>query len=167
MAKRCDNKSVGVIIRRSDTFAVIKRKNFPVSYAFVAGHCDGDTYEDAAMKETLEEAGIRVSVLEKKLDGIYKNPCKRDGGDGHHWQIFEAIEWDGELRAGSDAKEAFWVSLEELKRLQYRTEEVAKKLGVLVGDFQATERIVNDPDWQEEPGLEPIWVVMLQELGIL
>ena len=40
MAKQCDNKSVGVIIRRGGDFAVILRKNYPIAYAFIAGHLD-------------------------------------------------------------------------------------------------------------------------------
>lgn len=167
MAHRCDNTSVGVIIRQGLEFALIKRKNFPVAYAFVAGHCDGDTFKDAAVKEAIEEAGIRVTSLEEKLNKSYANPCKRDGGIGHHWVLFDALEWDGKLQASSDAKEAFWVSLGELKRLVERTEAVAKKLGVSVGDFQATETIVSDPEWEKEPGLEPVWVIMLREIGIV
>ena len=168
MLNVCDNKSVGVIIKKDDTFAVIKRRNYPVAYAFVAGHLDGDTFEDAAKKEALEEVRISVEELSLKLDEQFPNPCKRDGGDGHHWQVFEAVKWSGELQSGSDAKEAFWVTPEELRALADVTFAHAKKKNIPPEKFpESTPLFVEDEEWQKDPGLEPVWVVMLKKIGVL
>jgi len=168
MSKSCDNKSVGVIIKNADgKFAVIKRKNYPVAYAFVAGHLDGDTPEDAAVKEADEEVGIKVKSLEKKLEDKFQNPCKREGGSWHEWHIFEANEWSGELKAGSDAKDAHWLSSGELKTLADRTHLFLEKSGIPLEELNRITALVSDnPEWQEEPGLEPVWVVMLEKMNI-
>lgn len=165
----CDNKSVGVIIRRGETFlTAIKRKNFPISYAFVAGHCDGDTFEDAARKEAGEEAGIAVEETKELLTERYKNQCRRPGGSWHEWKVFEAVSWSGEPRAGSDAQEFFWVNKEGLLALAYRTLYFAKKLNIPVADLaNFIPAVTQDPEWQENPGLEPVWLVMLQKIGII
>ncbi len=168
MSGRCDNTSVGVIIRRGDSFAVIRRKNYPVAFAFVAGHGDGDDPATAAAKEAREEANIAVSRLEKKFEGRLENPCKREGGSHHNWHVFEAAAWSGELRAASDAKEAFWANAEELAALAERTRSFSKKLGIAADDLgRCTPALAEDPDWQKSPGLEPVWLVMLEKIGVL
>ena len=130
MAKICDNKSVGIIIKDGDRYALIKRINYPVSFAFVAGHVDDDSFEDAAKKEVMEEVRVKTVTLKLVLDKQFPNPCKRQNGSYHPWQVFEAVAWAGELHAGSDAKEAFWISQTELKMLAKRTHDIAERLGV-------------------------------------
>lgn len=163
----CDNKSVGVIIKRDDgAFAVIKRKNYPVSYAFVAGHLDGDTPEEAAKKESREEAHIDIKELKELLHKTFQNPCKRPGGSFHEWYIFEAADWAGELKSGSDAKETFFVSPDELKNLIKKTESFSQKSEIPLDDDHIapfTEYVTKDPDWQKSPGFEPVWVLLLKE----
>lgn len=170
MPKNCDNKSVGVIIRRGDDFALIKRINFPVAFAFIAGHCDGETFEKQAVAEAKEEGGITVTKLEKKLHETFKNPCKRDGGKCHEWTVFEATEWSGELKASSDAKEASWVSPLELARLARRSDSFLVKHGFTPHRFDlalATKILDIDTLWQKNPGLELVWLLMLRKIGIL
>jgi len=168
MTKKCDNKSVGVIIRRGDKFVMIKRKNFPVAYAFVAGHLDGDLFEKAAVKEAKEEGNIEILSLDKKFEGKFHNPCKREGGLWHKWQVFETNKWQGELQSGSDAKEAFWASREDLRRLAERTIYFSVKLETQIEDLsQFIPAVTNDPEWQKDPGLEPVWYIMLKKIGIL
>lgn len=168
MSKQCDNKSVGIIIHGVKGFVVILRANYPVAYAMVAGHLDGDNFKDAAKKESREEAGITINTLELKHSEKFPNSCKRGGGGWHEWQFFEATNWHGELKAGSDAKKAFWKTPDELKKLELRTLQFAKKYNVPVDDVaRLTPLVVEDPEWQENPGLEPVWVVALEKIGIL
>lgn len=168
MPKICDNKSVGVIIRNGNQLAMIKRKNYPVAYAFIAGHLDGDSYWDAAIKEAGEEGGIVILSIEKRFEGYFKNSCKRDGGTGHKWEVWEATEWKGDLKPSSDAKEAFWASEERLRKLAERTHSFAKKFGIVVDDEpEIAAAVTSDPEWQQEPGLEPVWVMMLEKMKIL
>lgn len=168
MPKICDNKSVGIIIRQGDKFAMIQRKNFPEAYAFVAGHLDHDTFEKAAVKEAKEEADITVFSLKKKLEEKFYNPCQRENGLWHEWQVFEALKWAGELKSGSDAKETFWATRDDLVRLAERTLYFSTKLDMPFEDLtRFVPAVTSDPEWQKNPGLEPIWLVMLHKIGIL
>lgn len=168
MPQVCDHKSVGVIIKNSDLFAMIKRKNYPVAYAFIAGHLDGDSYRGAAVKEAGEEGGISVLSLEKRFEGYFNNSCKRDGGIGHAWEVWEAEEWGGELSSAHDAKEAFWVPIEKLREFAGCTRYFSKKYGISFEDERPfMDAVMNDPEWQKEPGLEPVWLVMLEKMKIL
>ena len=170
MATTCDNKSVGVIIRKGGKFALVKRINFPVAYAFIAGHIDGENPEVQAKNEALEEGGITVTKLKKVLHESFKNPCKRDGGLGHDWIVFEATEWHGELKAGSDAKKASWESIEKIRRLARRSDSFLIKHGFTPHHFdlaKATRIIAIDPTWEKSPGLELVWLVMLRRIDII
>ena len=168
MAKTCDNKSVGVIVRKDGKFLLIKRRNFPVSYACVAGHLDGDTYDDAAQKEASEEIGITIKEMNGVWSGTLPNPCKRDGGHGHTWKVFEVTKWDGTPNAGSDAKEAFWASPEELAALTARTLSFEKTLGIPLHDLgNFTNRVSENADWKNNPGFEPVWTHIFREIGII
>ena len=170
MAKTCDNKSVGVIIRDGELFGLIKRINYPISYAFVAGHLDGETAERQAKNEAQEEAGITILELRELLHKAYKNPCKRDGGNGHEWTVFEATKWEGVLRASSDAKEAFWVKPEDLKKLIDRTYSFLGTKGIDLKDSnvdRATVALATDAEWLKNPGIEPVWCLMLKEIGMM
>jgi 8-oxo-dGTP pyrophosphatase MutT (NUDIX family) len=174
-AKTCDNKSVGQIIKKGDAFVVIERRNYPQAYALVAGHCDGESFGDAAIKEAREEANITIEENEPVWQGRIDNPCKREGGSFHDWLIFEAKKWSGELKAGDDAKRFFLCSPEELGKLAARTEYFAEKYGVSplqVGKltlriFGNPAKKNTDPEWAAYPGLEPVWYFILKQIHVL
>src|SRR3989344_7546233 len=98
MPKICDNKSVGIIVRKDGKLLMIERKKYPFGFALPAGHQDGDSPEKTAAKELSEEAGLMAENLEKRLEVSFNNPCRRDGGTYHDWTIFEASRWHGELK---------------------------------------------------------------------
>lgn len=175
MPKICDNTSVGQIIKQDGSFLMIERFNYPQSYAFVAGHGDGLAMEAAAKKESLEEAGIEI--VENKLvwKGNINNFCKREGGNHHVWEVFEAIFWTGEPKAGDDAKEFFWALPERLRQLANRTEYFMKKYDIFYDRVADLTKAIfgdpkdkkTDPQWQNDMGLEPVWYFILKELKIL
>ncbi len=167
MGNRCDHTSVGVVVHKNEDVLFIKRKNFPVSFACVAGHCDGDNPEKAARRELQEEAGIRaVRMRILGFAGGMPNPCKRAGGNYHDWWIYEVLAWEGEACAGSDAAEAVWTSASEFRMYASRTAATARKLGIRLYEMaNYTHRIVSDPAWQECPGLEPVWFLLLARMG--
>lgn len=169
MAKICDNESTGIVIKDGDKFVAIKRINFPISIAFPAGHNDGDTPEDTARKEMSEEVSLDADELSHLLkDEKLQNGCKREGGTWHNWNVFEAVKWSGKLKAASDAKEAFPVSKEELESLSKRTLSVLDELGISLEELdRATSEVVKYPRWEDNPGLEPVWIVLLKKIGIL
>ncbi|QQG46169.1 MAG: NUDIX hydrolase [Candidatus Niyogibacteria bacterium] len=177
MAKIRDNTSVGEIIRDGEKIVVIERANYPESFALPAGHVDGDpNFISAVTRELEEEVGLRVDknniVFEEDID----NPCKREGGTHHLWKVYEALNWSGELRAGSDAKKAVWFSKDDLQKIAARTEYFMKKYGIsydkvgkltvaIFGKNPAEK--ATDQEWKQEMGLEPVWYYILKKLGLI
>ena len=174
MATTCDNKSVGLIIEdERGRMAVIFKRNYPKSYAFIAGHVDGIDVKEAARKETLEEGGLTLGRFVEVFHENLSNPCKRSGGTRHNWTVYETYDWDGEFRASSDAKEARWMEPQEFKKIVARTEYFMKKLAVRWDNIDELTRAIfgdpatprTDPEWEQDPGLEPVWYYILKRLG--
>ena len=175
-ANRCDNTSVGVIIQEIDgRILLIKRTNYPEAIALPAGHLDSDSFENGLLREVEEEVGIFVDRYSLMLNDRFDNPCKRENGGFHHWKVFRANAWHGEMKAGSDAKEAFWASRKQLQKYSARLEYFMKKYQVSACDIGKLTRAIfgdpvfrsTDPEWKENPGLEPVWYYIFKELGIL
>jgi len=178
MAKKCDNTSVGQIIRdEKNIYAIIERMNYPESFALPAGHVDGDpSFTEAMLREIEEEAGLLVQKNQTVFKEDIDNPCKRENGTHHLWEVYEAKEWSGELKAGSDAKKAYWLSPAELQKIAKRTEYFMEKYAIPYNQVGALtiaifgknpEDKATDPEWKEEMGLEPVWYYILKKLGIL
>lgn len=175
MSKQCDNTSSGIIFEKDGRILLIKRFNYPEAIALPAGHLDGDSPEDNAKKESEEEVGIVPRELKLVWKGDINNPCKRDGGNHHFWHVFRVSVWSNELKAGSDAKEAFWVSIDELKAFAKRTEYFMKKYNILYTEVYTLTCAIfgdpamkrTDPEWKINMGLEPVWYKILKELRII
>lgn len=159
--KHCDNLSVGVILTNAEgDYALLERRRPPVGIAPVAGHIDehGSPWE-AAIAETGEEVGVTIA-----LDGLAKtviearrvdNVCRRPGGDHHVWTVYEAQVDSGELRPDPDeTRGAEWYPRLEMQALADRT-----RLYLAGG--------VSEADWLARPGIEPVWVAFLAELGYI
>lgn len=75
----------------------------------------GETLEEAAARELLEETGLacRLGPIVEVLDRIVR---EADGRVEYHYVILDLLGEDpsGELRAGSDCDDARWVPIEEL-----------------------------------------------------
>ena len=108
-------------------------------------------------------------VLEKD----FANPCKREGGDHHRWSVYGAQEWSGETSIREEEKEKVrrisWTSAEGLRQAVARTESFARKYELdPAGDLTSlTRRLCEDVEWQNEPGLEPVWYLILKELRLV
>lgn len=159
MTKVCDNTSVGTIIRDSeDRFAFLIRKKFPYGVAPSAGHIDDHgSAEQAAVNEVREELGLITSLDNLKETTINErlvtNHCSRLNGDHHIWTVFEANAYEGKLTPDADeTKGASWYTLTEIQALAERTKA-----------YRAGN--IPEADWLTTPGLEPIWLDFLSELG--
>jgi 8-oxo-dGTP pyrophosphatase MutT (NUDIX family) len=164
--KTCDHKSVGIIVKNDGRILIIERKKFPAGFALPAGHLDGDTFRNAALRELKEETGINATRLEHLFSVEMPNPCRRQGGTRHQWEVFRASEWQGELkRAEDETKSMEWATSERLRNLASRTEEFAKKHNIPLSDLTAlTSALSADAEWQSSPGLEPVWYRFLKNL---
>ena len=64
-----------VIIEVEDRIVLVRRKNPPEGWAIPGGFVDvGETVENAAVREALEETGLSVRLVE--LLGIYSEPSR-------------------------------------------------------------------------------------------
>lgn len=178
MAKECNNTSVGQIIRDGENIVMIERANYPEAYALPAGHVDEEdlSFADAISREVAEEVGLSIEENNLVLKEDIDNPCKREEGSHHAWEVYEALRWSGTLKAGSDAKRARWFSPDGLKKAAERTEYFMKKndipydrvgeLTIAIFGRNPKDR-ATDSEWKKEMGLEPVWYYILKRLKII
>ncbi len=108
-----------MIISRNDEIVLIRRGGEPFigKLALPGGFVDwGETVENAAVREAKEETGLDVELEE--ILGVYSDP-KRDPRGHSASVVFVAGKFSGELKGGSDAKEAEWFKLGELDPSQF------------------------------------------------
>jgi|SRR3989344_8148577 len=155
MSKICDHKSVGIFVWRDDKLLLIQRAKFPYGFAVPAGHVDDDsTFEDAAKRELMEEVGLTVTELHLLAEKRKENPCRRVDGTWHYWKLFSAKTKGDVNRSLDETKLARWFDRDEIKKLALRNE-------------QYLHNDMNDDEWKENPGLEPVMYELFKELEIL
>ncbi len=103
--------TVDIIIRRGTEVLLIERKNPPHGWALPGGFVDyGESLEDAARREALEETGLLLSDLEQFR--AYSDPG-RDPRQHNISLVFTAVGPDSAV-AGDDAASLRWFDLETL-----------------------------------------------------
>jgi len=105
------------------------REPEPGSWSLPAGLVEhGETAEEAAVRETLEETGVEISI--EGLLGIYDLI-----GRGYHYVVicFLSRPVGGKLRKGPDIQEARWFKIEDLGELVLMsvTREALRDAGLL------------------------------------
>ena len=155
MAKKCDHKSVGILVWQENRLLLIERKKYPFGFAPPAGHVDNDkSFEDAAKRELKEEVGLTTIDLRLLIEGRMENPCRREGGTWHYWKIYQA-ETHGEIKPSEDeTKQVKLVDRQELSKLAKKTKQ-----------YRAGG--ISEKEWQRRPGLEPVWYDWLKRLGVI
>ncbi|MBU1104602.1 NUDIX domain-containing protein [Candidatus Parcubacteria bacterium] len=153
--EKCDNKSVGMLVRRDERVLLIERGKPPFGFAPPAGHVDDKgSFENAAREEIEEEVGLSPTELKLVVEGKKNNPCRREGGSWHYWKIYE-VDTEGEIKRSKDeTKQAGWFTLDQIKSLARKTER-----------YLARE--IPEEEWQQSPGIEPIWLEWFKELKLL
>ena len=127
MPKRCDNKSVGILVWKDGALLMIERKKYNFGFAIPAGHQDGDDPETTAKKELSEEVGLTAKELKEKLKITLPNPCKRERGTHHDWTVIEATEWSGAITPSADeTKNYLWADKEKIAQWARQLEEFVK-----------------------------------------
>ena len=152
--KVCDNTSVGVIVRHSNgKILLIERKKGQLGLACPAGHVDDHGgFRAAARAELEEEVGLTAKKLKEVYRGIHQNPCRRKGGDHHQWVVYIAEVEDHNVIASEDETKGFrWVDAADLASSYHRSQRYMK------GE-------ISEEAWSQDPGLEPIWAQLFEEL---
>ncbi|HUB11470.1 MAG TPA: NUDIX hydrolase [Acetobacteraceae bacterium] len=117
---------IGVIVLKDDTVLLVRRGKPPNigSWTLPGGAQEvGETAEQAARRELLEETGVTVGplVFAAHVDNIRRD---RDGRVQFHYTILDfAANWAaGEPMAASDVSEAVWAPLSGLEAYKLWTE---------------------------------------------
>jgi 8-oxo-dGTP diphosphatase len=107
---------VDLIIAQGGGVVLIRRRNPPLGWALPGGFVDeGETVESAALREAMEETGLRVTLRE--LFYVYSDP-KRDSRQHNLSVVFTATA-TGTPKGADDAEEAKVFSLSELPDLVF------------------------------------------------
>ncbi len=85
---------------------VIERRNPPHGWALPGGFVDvGESVEQAAVREALEETGLEVTL--EALLGVYSDPARDPRG--HTVSAVFVARGAGEARAADDAADCAWL----------------------------------------------------------
>ena len=113
--------AVGAIVFKNKRVLLVRRAQPPSQdlWAIPGGKVEiGETLQEAAEREILEETGIIIQAREPVYTFDY---IERDGSSQprFHYVIIDLIAdyVRGETRAGDDAADVRWVAAEELARL--------------------------------------------------
>ncbi len=100
------------------SIVLIERRNPPLGWALPGGFVDyGETVETAAVREALEETGLKVTLTD--LAGVYSHP-RRDPRQHAMSVVFVAHPLSGQvLRPGDDAGRAEIFDLDNLPELAF------------------------------------------------
>ena len=113
-------------------FILIKRKNNPFKdyWALPGGFVEyGEKVEDAAVREAKEETGLDIELT--KLVGVYSDPDRDPRGHTVTIAFLSKII-GGTLKSASDAKDAKFIDINELKnmKLAFDHNEILKDSGI-------------------------------------
>ena len=121
---------VGAVIVHEGKVVIVQRGTEPLKgqWSVPGGALEiGESLRECAAREALEETGLQVEAGEvlEVFDAIYRQP---DGRIQFHYVLldFACRLLGGDLRAGGDALQARWVTLQELP--QYELAETARKV---------------------------------------
>jgi 8-oxo-dGTP diphosphatase len=113
---------VGAVVLDQHRVLLVKRGHAPLKgqWSLPGGGVEaGETLEEAAAREVLEETGVTIEVgpIVEVLDRISRDV---DGRVEHHFVLvdFVARPTGGVLRSASDADDAQWVPLSELEKYE-------------------------------------------------
>jgi 8-oxo-dGTP diphosphatase len=107
--------TVDTIIEIEGKIVLIRRNSEPFKsmLALPGGKVEfGETVENAAIREAEEETSLKVRL--KEILGVYSDP-KRDPRGINVATVFIAEPIEGNVRAGSDAKEIFLLKPDEIE----------------------------------------------------
>lgn len=119
------------ILDDADRLVLVQRGREPFrgSWVLPGGFMEyGETVEEAAVREALEETGLTVRLV--AVLGVYSDP-QRDPRHHTLTTVFVAQPVSGELRGGDDAHAARWVPLSKV-----RESELAFDHGLIVRDLR-------------------------------
>lgn len=122
--------AVSVALQAGGRFLLVKRGRAPSlgAYAFPGGRVeDGETLEDAARRELLEETGLTAGALSLHC---VMDLASETAGMIYRLHVHRASAFSGEALAGDDAAALGWFRVDEMPALPatVSTLEVARQI---------------------------------------
>ncbi len=111
--------AVSVALVRGDRILLVRRGRAPSLglYAFPGGRVEaGETIEEAARRELLEETGLMAGELSPYREYLIAREPQGKPVD-FRLQVFTGLYRGGEAKAGDDADEAGWYTLADMENL--------------------------------------------------
>jgi len=119
------NLAADVLVINNNRVLLIKRKNPPYGWAIPGGMIDyGETVEQAAVRELLEETKIRLQIDDIKLLGIYSDPTRDPRG--HTVSVIYYAYSNATPQAADDAADAKYFSIQDLPELAFDHKKIIK-----------------------------------------
>ena len=117
---------VGVVILDADKVLLIKRGKPPRAgtWSLPGGAQEsGETLKEAAIREIYEETNLKVEII-GLIDIVDSIRRDKKGDTEYHYTLidFAARVTGGALRAGDDAIDSHWFTLQEIKELDIWSE---------------------------------------------
>lgn len=134
---KIDRNTTLMILRDGDKvlFGVKKRGFGKSKLVGVGGKVDkGETVEEAAVRETQEEIGVKVTEYQKVGELIFDNLVYKDKLECHKMHIFIGTAWEGEP-VESDEIDPTWFDVREIPYDKLWEDDQYWLPYVLVGDF--------------------------------
>ena len=126
MSPKSPALTVDGVVLRDDLVLLVKRQFPPFKgmWALPGGFVEyGETTEQAVLREIQEETGLKVQVA--SLLGVYSDPGRDPRG--HTVSVVYILgELSGRVRAGDDAAEAQFFSINSLPDLAFDHEKILK-----------------------------------------
>lgn len=127
--------AVSVAVLRDRAIMLVRRGRAPSKglYAFPGGRVEtGESLEDAARRELMEETGIEVGTLVALREIVIDS--RAEGASVYRLTVFGALYAGGEPASGDDADEAAFHELEDIERLPLTDSTLEIVLELLGGD---------------------------------
>ncbi len=115
-----------VVVKQGRRFLVVRETKKGQRWYFPAGRVEpGETIANAAVRETLEEAGVPI-----ELEGVLRIEHTPSAKGGSRLRVIflarPADDTPPKTKPDNESLEARWVTLEELKTLELRGPEVRR-----------------------------------------
>lgn len=129
----------------------------------IGGKVDaGETVEEAAVRETEEEIGVKVTEFQKLGEIVFDNLSYKDSHECNKMHIFVATKWEGEP-IETDEIEPIWIPTREIPYERFWEDNQYWMPYVLIGDFVQGYFLFDDQNRVKSHWVEPVSNFVIDE----